>query len=348
MKKISLASLKRGCWGDRFRAGSQSGSAGRSGLSEGAGLRSGSGFSGFLCLMLVCLFFGGLIACTKSKTATVNNPSTPLQNLVNSDTSLTLFHHLLLRGNDVALLADDSVTILIPTNAALRQAGYPESIVDSSSSALIDRMLRYQYLPSGLVADSGTLTANLTLLGPPIYAQRQNDGTILFNTYAATTSGSPQQVGKAKVYFLNAALSSPLDSLPELLLNDTSLTFLNEAFVRTNFYDSALLSGSYTLLAPSNDAFRKAGYDSVGAIDSADYNTIVQLLGNQVIKGSYFSPSFPASVQRLQGSDVTVTYTGGLPQFTTPGNPVPVNLLFVNQVAGKNLILHWTDGILSP
>jgi uncharacterized surface protein with fasciclin (FAS1) repeats len=299
-------------------------------------------------VVLVGLFFVGLIACSKTKTGTVNNPNTPLQNLVNSDTSLTLFHHLLLRGNDVALLADDSITILIPTNAALRQAGYPESIVDSSSSTLVDRMLRYQYLPSGLVADSGALTSNVTLLGPPIYAQKQNDGTILFNTYAATTSGTPQQVGKAKVYYLNAALTSPLDSLPELLFNDTSLTFLNEAFLRTNFYDSALLSGSYTLLAPSNDAFRKAGYDSVGAIDSADYNTIVQLLGNQVIKGTYFSSTFPASVQRLQGSDVTVTYNSGLPQLTTVSNPAPVNLLFANQVAGRNLILHWTDGILSP
>jgi uncharacterized surface protein with fasciclin (FAS1) repeats len=297
---------------------------------------------------LISLFFIGLVACTKTKTATINNPSTPLQNLVNSDTSLTLFHHLLLRGNDVALLKDDSVTILIPTNAALRQAGYPESIVDSSSSTLVDRMLRYQFLPSGLVADSGTLTANPTLLGPPIYAQKQNNGTILFNTYAATSSGTPLQVGKARVYFLNASLSSPLDSLPELLLNDTSLTFLAEAFTRTNFYDSVLLSASYTLLAPVNDAFRKAGYDSVGAIDSADINSIIQLLGNQVIKGSYFSSSFPASVQRLQGSNVTVTYNGGLPQFTTVSNPAPVNLLFANQVAGRNLILHWTDGILSP
>lgn len=298
--------------------------------------------------LLIGLFFIGLLACNKTKTNTVHNPNTPLQNLVNSDTSLTLFHHLLLRGNDVALLADDSITILIPTNAALRQAGYPENIVDSSSSAVVDRMLRYQYLPSGLVADSGTLTANPTLLGPPIYAQKQNNGTILFNTYAATTSGIPQQVGKAKVYFLNTAMSSPIDSLPELLLNDTSLTFLAEAINRTNFYDSALLSGSYTLLAPVNDAFRKAGYDSVGAIDSANIATLVQLLGNQVIKGTYFSGIFPASVQRLQGSNVTVSYTSGAPQFTTASNPNPVHLLFVDQVAGRNLILHWSDGILSP
>src|ERR1700750_1214555 len=91
---------------------------------------------------LIGLFFIGAVACTKTKTATVNNPLTPLQALVNTDTTLTLFHHLLLVGNDLALLADDSATLLIPTNAALRQAGYGEGIVDSVSSSLADRMLR--------------------------------------------------------------------------------------------------------------------------------------------------------------------------------------------------------------
>src|SRR5258708_19535609 len=130
---------------------------------------------------LISLFFIGLLACTKTKTSTINNPNTPLQTLVNSDTSLTLFHHLLLRGNDVALLADDSVTVLIPTNAALRLAGYPESIVDSSSSAAVDRMLRYQYLPSGLVADSATLTPTPPLFGPPLYPPNQTHCSFHFH-----------------------------------------------------------------------------------------------------------------------------------------------------------------------
>jgi len=298
---------------------------------------------------LVVLFLAGAIACTKTKSSRVNNPITPLQSLVNTDTSLTLFHHLLLRGNDVGLLADDSATILIPTNAALRLAGLPESVIDSASSAVADRLLRYQYLPSGLSADSGTLTANPTLLGPPIYAERLN-GVIVFNTTSYTASASPQQVGKARVYFLNSTLTPPVDSLPELLFNDTSLSFFAAAISRTNFYDSAILPGaaSYTLLAPVNGAFRNAGYDSVGAIDSANYSAVVQLLANQFVRGTYFSARFPSSVQRLQGSDLIVSYNGGIPQFTTAANPNPVHLLSSDLVAGPNLIIHYTDGILSP
>jgi len=334
-------------------------SGGPLGLSREAGSGSGSpiqlsgeastGAGGWMAWMLVVLFLAGMIACTKTKSSTVNNPSTPLQTLVNTDTTLTLFHHLLLRGNDVALLADDSATILIPTNNALRLAGFPESIIDSASSAVADRLLRYQYLPSGLVADSGTLTANPTLLGSPIYAERLG-GVIVFNTTSYSASGTPLQVGKAKVYFLNSTLTPPVDSLPELLFQDTSLSFFAAAVNRTNFYDSAILPGgaSFTLLAPNNDAFRNAGYDSVGAIDSADYGAVVQLLANQFIKGTYFSSRFPASVQRLQGSDLIVSYSGGMPHFTTAGNPNPVNLLSVDLVAGPNLILHFSDGLLSP
>ncbi|MBS1604486.1 MAG: fasciclin domain-containing protein, partial [Bacteroidetes bacterium] len=190
---------------------------------------------------------------------------------------------------------------------------------------------------------------NATLLGPPIYAERLN-GIIVFNTTAHTTSADPRQVGKAKVYFLSTTLTPPVDSLPELLFNDTSLSFLSAAINRTNFYDSAILAGgaSYTLLAPVNDAFRNAGYDSVGAIDSASYSSVVQLLANQFVRGSHFSARFPSSVQRLQGSDLIVSYNGGIPQFTTGSNPNPVHLLSSDLVAGSDLIIHYTDGILSP
>ncbi|HEY6899245.1 MAG TPA: fasciclin domain-containing protein [Puia sp.] len=295
---------------------------------------------------LLGLFFTGLFSCQK-KTQAVYNPATPLQNLINTDTTLSLFHHLVLRGNDAALLVDDSATLLIPPNPVLRAAGLGEATVDSVSSSYADRMLRYQYLPSGLSADAQADVANPTRLGPALYALLLPNGTIQLNR-TAIVSGSPKQVGKARVYLLNSLLTPGADSLPVILQNDSSLTFLARAFSRTNFYDSAMLTGSYTLLAPVNDAFRRAGYDSLGAIDSADITALVQLVGNQVIKGRYFSSSFPSSIQRVVGGDVTVHYVNGLPEFSPGGNPGPVKLLNTNQVTGNNLILHWTDGILSP
>src|SRR6202012_982525 len=145
-------------------------------------------------------------------------------------------------------------------------------------------------------------------------------------------------------------LPAAADSLPALLQSDSTLSFLAEAFLRTNFYDSVLLSGNYTLLAPVNSAFQQAGYDSIGAIDSADINTLFQLLEGQVIKGTYFTSTFPSPgpIFDLAGNPVTVGRAGGGLQFSAGNNPVPVNWLSGDQVAGTNMVIHKTDGILSP
>jgi len=43
-----------------------------------------------------------------------------------------------------------------------------------------------------------------------------------------------------------------------------------------------------------------------------------------------------------------VTTVNGFLQFAGAGHAVPVNWLYGNQVAGPTLILHHTDGIVSP
>jgi hypothetical protein len=69
---------------------------------------------------------------------------------------------------------------------------------------------------------------------------------------------------------------------------------------------------------------------------------------NQVIKGAYFTNNFPRTLTTLYGGGVTVSTVNGFLQFSTSGNTVPVNWLHGNQVAGPTLILHYTDGILTP
>jgi hypothetical protein len=75
---------------------------------------------------------------------------------------------------------------------------------------------------------------------------------------------------------------------------------------------------------------------------------LIQLAMSQVIKGSWFSNDFPATVVGLQGGAITVNQSGGMLQFIGSGNPVPVNWLGGNEVAGPGIVVHKTDGILSP
>lgn len=271
----------------------------------------------------------------------------PLQALLNTDTTLTLYHRMILRANDAALLNDSPKVFFFLRNNVLINAGYGEIAIDSMSAELADRIVRYNFLPSGLTTDSSGYTPNSTLLGVPLYVQKNGNNQLFING-TVTTPNQATAVGLASVYYLDSLVPPAADSLAEIVQQDSTLTYMSEVLNRTNLYDSILITGNYTLLAPSNTAFQNAGWDSIGAIDSAGIDTILQLAMNQVIKGAFFTNNFPPTLTTLYGGGVTVSTVNGFLQFSTSGNAVPVNWLHGNQVAGPTLILHYTDGILTP
>ncbi len=299
---------------------------------------------------LAALFFIGVVSCSKAKPP-AKVVLTPLQTLVNTDTSLSFFHRLVLQGNDAALLADESVSLLIPTNQAFRAAGYTaDTVIDTLPAFYADAMLRYGYINTTPINADSAYAGYPTLLGIPIYIRQNSTGQLVFND-GATASATGKQVGSATVYLLDVPLSPPAaDSLPDFLQGDTSLSFLAEAFLRTNIYDSLMQTGSFTLLAPVNNAFRQLGYDSLQYIDSIGLDSLTRLVQNQVVKGLYFTNTFPVpgSVMNLTPGSITVGKSNGLLQFSGAGNSVPVNWISGNQLAGPGLIIVHTDGFVSP
>jgi uncharacterized surface protein with fasciclin (FAS1) repeats len=290
-----------------------------------------------------------LAACKKS-VPLAPAPLTPLQKLVNSDTTLSLYHRLILQANETALLNDDTVTLLIPVNAAFRAVGYSADSIDHISATQANNLVRYSLIPGRViipVADSSAYFSFITLSGFLVYAM--SDGThILFNGVQAVKDEA--NTGKAVVYLLGALPGNPpADTLADLLGADTSLSFLAEAFLRTGL-DTSLPAGNYTLLAPVNNAFRAAGYDSLAAIDSADLTTLTQLLEYQLVKGIYFTNTLvgQSTLPTLQGSPVSVSFQNSLFQFSGPGNAVPANLLPGSQLAGSSLLVYIIDQVLMP
>jgi hypothetical protein len=301
---------------------------------------AGNALAGILGVLLISFF-----ACKKApppKKLVIQ----PLQTLLNTDTTLSLYHRMILLANDEILLNDSPVVFFFLRNSVLLNAGYSEIVIDSMSSTLADRIVRYNYLPSGLNTDSSGYTPNPTLLGVPLYIQKSSGQLLLNSGILVPDQGTP--VGQATVYYPDSLTPPAADSISEIIQGDTSLTLWGEVLTRTNLYDSILINGSYTMFGPSNQAFYNAGYDSVGAIDSTGIDTIMQIALNQVVKGSYFTNNMPPTLTTLTGGSVTVSVVGGFLQFNTNGNAVPVNWLSGNQIAGPTLILHYTDGILTP
>ena len=296
---------------------------------------------------LAIVLFVSLASCSKPAPP-AKVVITPMQTLVNSDSTLTLFHRMLLQANDAALLADDSITWLLPTNAAFLSAGYTELIIDSLSASAADNLIRYHYLTSRVVPDSGSYLGYASLLGYNVYGMSDSAHHIYFSGNTAT--GPATTVGKALVYRLNLPMTAPGDSLNVLLEGDSTLSFLSEVFLRTNLYDSLLTSGNFTLLAPNNTAFINAGYDSLGAIDSANINTLLTLVEYHVVTGSYFTNTLMGlnSLSTLQGGTVGVSVLNGALQFKGNSNASAANLVSGNQMAGNTIVVQRIDQVLSP
>jgi len=289
----------------------------------------------------------GLSSCTKSS-SNAGNPITPLNALVNSDTSLSLFHRMLLVANETGLLADNSVTLLVPTNTAFRAAGYSELFIDSMAPSLADRIISYHFIPQLAKPDSNGYKSYPTHLGFSVNGQLDNNQQIWFN---GATAGDTSMVGKALVYRLNAVLLSPLDSLSIQLSSDSALSFTAELFRRTGLDTTLALSGAnYTVLAPNNAAWAKAGYDSIPQIDSADVGTMTTLAKYHTLPGRWFTNGLTGinSVITLQGGSLTVGVLNGVLQFTGAGNASPANLLTGNQPAANTFVIHKIDELLLP
>src|SRR5450755_2795658 len=70
--------------------------------------------------------------------------STPLQALIDSDSSLSVFYAMVKKAKDSAMYGGvDSVTVLIPTNTAFAAQGITVSTINSMSAASADSLLRY-------------------------------------------------------------------------------------------------------------------------------------------------------------------------------------------------------------
>jgi uncharacterized surface protein with fasciclin (FAS1) repeats len=301
----------------------------------------------YFALVLLIVVLSGLGSCKKSSPP-VTNPVTPLQALINGDTSLSLYHRMLLSANETGLLADNSVTLLIPTNTAFRSAGYSEIVIDSMKPFIADRIISYHFITQRAEPGNSGYSSFPTYLGLPVFGAVDANQHTWFN---GASAGDTAVVGKALVYRLNSILLSPQDSLTIQLASDSTLSFTAALFRRTRL-DTTLVQSQqlYTVLAPVNAAWLKAGYDSIAQIDSANVNTMLNLAKYHVLPGMLFTNTLAGltSVTTLQGGSLTVGVSNGILQFSGAGNVSPAHLLTGNQPAGKTFIIHTIDDLLAP
>jgi len=127
-----------------------------------------------------------------------------------------------------------------------------------------------------------------------------------------------------------------------------NLSFLVAAVVTANLQGALSGAGPLTVFAPTNDAFKAAGFPTIASIQAADPAVLTSILTYHVIGARVFSSDLTdgAQVATLNGEKVTIGLSSGA---TVKGmsNTSASNITATNMVA-TNGVIHVIDQVLLP
>ncbi len=83
-------------------------------------------------------------------------------------------------------------------------------------------------------------------------------------------------------------------TITQNIASNPDFTLLSEALKRTGFTEELTATNSGTLFAPNNNAFLKAGFSTVSAIDSANLDQLKSLIGYHFLPQAVFLKDIPA------------------------------------------------------
>lgn len=269
--------------------------------------------------MFIALFItaSSFMACKKS-----SFDDTPgqvsLYQIITDDTQFSMIRYAVNRAGMQDLLKGDgsTITLIAPTNQAFLDMGF--GINGHATLPTLEKMtnedlakLVKNHLISGRVELSTITGSNeITTMGRKIKVTKTDqdyyiNGADVTHLGVNATNGYMFVINKPVLPESNLILR---ENLMETLKARTNFTYLVAAINKastsgTNYVE--LLSGqtAYTLLAPENTAFTRAGYASVAAVTAAPAADLSALLSRHMLAGTRFTSDMDSlPVNTLSGA----------------------------------------------
>jgi uncharacterized surface protein with fasciclin (FAS1) repeats len=310
-------------------------------------------FISFSRPLLFAAAFLAFAACKKSHN---NSPASPgtITKVVTSDTSFSLLASAVTTANLATTLnGPGPFTVFAPNNAAFAASGLSAATLGTIPAAQLATILLYHTIPSKIAASqvpAGPNAKVVTASGDSVFVTNNSSG-VFVNGIKVVKADVPASNGV--IHVLAKVLIPPVGNLVATASADTSFSYLVAAVTRasqgtTNV--AAVLSGSgiFTVFAPTNGAFRAAGFAGVAAINAADPNALATILTYHVIRGRAFSPDLTdgQKLTTLNGGSLTVSLSSGA-KVKGAANAGASNITATNIVA-TNGVVHVIDQVLLP
>ena len=244
-----------------------------------------------------------------------------------------------------------SFTLFAPTNEAFAASKIDAALINSLSSDQLKELVLYHIIDAKYISSDlpdGPNARVTTASGDSVFVTKNSSG-VYINGIKVQTANIVASNGV--LHTISKVLVSPVGNLVEAVLADTTLTYLAAAVVRASQGSvnvAALLSsgGVFTVFAPTNQAFRDAGFASIDGINAADPNVLGSILTYHVLAGRVFSSDLTEGAQptTLAGGTVTISLVNGA-TVKGSGNASTSNIIGTN-LMGSNGVIHLIDRVL--
>jgi uncharacterized surface protein with fasciclin (FAS1) repeats len=136
------------------------------------------------------------------------------------------------------------------------------------------------------------------------------------------------------------------NTITDIVSNNTDFTLLKAAVVRAGLAD-ALKTGSLTVFAPNDAAFKASGFADVAAINAVPAATLKSILEYHVLGSKVSASAIPTAANTPQQ---TLLATNGKVFITKDASGVSVNgkKVITADVAADNGVIHVINGVLMP
>ncbi|MBC7570479.1 MAG: fasciclin domain-containing protein [Spirosoma sp.] len=289
--------------------------------------------------------------------ATQNQGKTITDVIVTNNTDFTLVEAAVIRAGLAGTLAGTGpFTLFAPTDAAFKAAGYADAAaINAVPAATLSNILLYHVISGSALTGSSIQTGQ--------YAQ-QTAGTgkepLFVNKTGTAVSVNGARVTTADisatngvVHAIDKLLMPPTGTVLAVAQADTSLSYLTAAAVRGGTAVTSALSGSnqLTVFAPTNAAFRTAGFPTIASINAAPVATLTTVLTNHVIPSvRAFSPTLVSGpVTTFGGGSVTVTVgSNNAVTLLSKGNGTNAATVTTADINATNGVIHKINRVLLP
>lgn len=311
-------------------------------------------FSSARSFIVVLLFGITMVSCKKDSTTPAATPGT-ITAQVSAGTSFTLLKSAVVKaGLATTLDGAGPFTVFAPTDDAFMASGISSAVIGSLSADQLKAILLYHTLGAKVMAadvPAGPNAKVVTAGGDSVFVTKNSNG-VFVNGINVVKADIPASNGV--IHTISKVLLPAAGNIVQVASADTTFSFLVAAVVKASSGSTnvaSILSGGsiLTVFAPTNNAFRAAGFATIDAVKAANANTLTTILTYHVIPGRIFSSDLTNGAQpaTANGGKVTIGISGSGASVKGNTNTTPSNIIGANIMA-TNGVIHVIDQVLLP